>query len=89
VLGVARRRGWRLNLRPLAEVQTLAWLLGLVLITRWLWALLSSEGGLFRLDDEFYAQEAAWAAAQQAAAAQAAAAAAQQQYEHWQQDAQL
>jgi hypothetical protein len=59
LLGVARRRGWRLNLRPLAEVQTLAWLLGLLLFGRWLWALASSPGGLFGLDDEYYAELAA------------------------------
>lgn len=59
LLSVARRRGWRLNLRPLAEVQTLAWLLGLLLLARWLWALASSPGGLFRLDDEYYAELAA------------------------------
>ncbi len=59
MLGVARRRGWRLNLRPLAEVQTLAWLLGLALVVRWLCALLSSDGGLFVLDkadQEYYAE---------------------------------
>ncbi|WIA17648.1 hypothetical protein OEZ85_014453 [Tetradesmus obliquus] len=59
LLSVARRRGWRLNLRPLAEVQTLAWLLGLLLLGRWLWALASSPGGLFGLDDEYYAELAA------------------------------
>jgi hypothetical protein len=59
LLGVARRRGWRLNLRPLAEVQTLAWLVGLFLFSRWLWALASSPGGLFALDDEYYAELAA------------------------------
>ncbi len=31
----ARRRGWRVNLRPLAEVQTLGWL-GLLLSLAWL-----------------------------------------------------
>jgi hypothetical protein len=59
LLGVARRRGWRLNLRPLAEVQTLAWLLGLLLVGHWLWALASSPGGLFGLDDDYYAELAA------------------------------
>lgn len=42
-----RRHGWRVNLRFLAEKQTLAWLLGLVLLTRFFWALFSSEGGAF------------------------------------------
>lgn len=42
-----RRHGWRLNLRFLAEKQTLAWLLGLVLLSRFFWALFSSEGGAF------------------------------------------
>ncbi|KAF6262749.1 hypothetical protein COO60DRAFT_1699160 [Scenedesmus sp. NREL 46B-D3] len=70
LLGVARRRGWRLNLRPLAEVQTLAWLLGLLLVGRWLWMLASSQlassqlasssqGGLLGLDDDYYAELAA------------------------------
>jgi hypothetical protein len=40
----AKRRGWRLNLRFLAEVQTLAWLLLLGLLTYWFWQLWSSAG---------------------------------------------
>jgi len=47
LLTAARRRGWRLNLRFLAEKQTLCWLVGLVLITRFFWALFTSEGGAF------------------------------------------
>ncbi len=33
---VARRRGWRVNLRPLAEKQTLAWLLAAALLVHWI-----------------------------------------------------
>lgn len=59
VLGFARRRGWRLNLRPLAEMQTLVWLFVLIMLGRWVWALVSSEGGLFGLDEEYYQELAA------------------------------
>lgn len=52
-----RRHGWRLNLRFLAEKQTLAWLLGLVLLMRFFWALFSSEGGAFSY--EGYEEEVA------------------------------
>lgn len=58
LLGFARRRGWRVNLRPLAEMQTLAWLTVLFFITRWIWALVTSEGGLFGLGDEQYQEMA-------------------------------
>ena len=44
---MARRRGWRVNLRFLAEVQLLAWLVGLCLFGYCFWALFTSEGGLF------------------------------------------
>jgi hypothetical protein len=47
VLRAVRRHGWRINLRFLAEKQTLAWLLGLALLTRFFWALFASEEGLF------------------------------------------
>ncbi|KIZ00357.1 hypothetical protein MNEG_7603 [Monoraphidium neglectum] len=45
---VARRRGWRVNLRPLAEKQTLAWLLAAALLLYWTVLWLASpprEGG--------------------------------------------
>lgn len=85
VLGVARRRGWRLNLRWLGELQTLAWLVGLVLLGRWLAALITSEGGLFGLDEQYYAEQQQWKQQQAQAARQAAAAAAapQQHQYHW------
>jgi hypothetical protein len=87
VLGVARRRGWRVNLRPLAEVQTLAWVIGLVLLVRWLVALCSSEGGLFSLDEAYFREQEAWREAQ-AAAQQAAAQQQQQQQQHFMHDQQ-
>jgi len=61
-LDVARRRGWRINLRWLAEVQTLCWLLALLLLGRFLWRLATSEGGLFGLDEEYYRELEAGAA---------------------------
>jgi hypothetical protein len=64
VLGWVRRHGWRLNLRFLAEKQTLAWLLGLALLARFFWALLSSEGGAFSYEgyeEELAARQAAHA----------------------------
>lgn len=47
VVSVVRRLGWRLNLRFLAEKQTLCWLVGSVLLGRFMWALFNSEGGAF------------------------------------------
>lgn len=64
VLGWVRRHGWRLNLRFLAEKQTLAWLLGLALLARFFWALFSSEGGAFSYEgyeEELAARQAAHA----------------------------
>lgn len=47
LLGVVRRRGWRLNLRFMAEKQTLCWLMAFILVSRFFWALFTSEGGAF------------------------------------------
>lgn len=81
LLVFARRRGWRVNLRPLAEIQTLAWLLVIFFIGRWMWALISSEGGLFGLDEQYY-QEVEAAREQQRPPGSYHP---QQQQPHWQQ----
>jgi hypothetical protein len=47
LLQVLRRKGWRVNLRFLAEVQLLFWMAVLALVSYGFYCLLSSEGGLF------------------------------------------
>jgi hypothetical protein len=47
LLRFVRSKGWRLNLRWLAEKPTLLWLFGLYWVWRAFMAIVSSEGGLF------------------------------------------
>ncbi|GBF95518.1 hypothetical protein Rsub_07868 [Raphidocelis subcapitata] len=72
----ARRRGWRINLRPLAEKQTLGWLLGLGLLLYWIGQLLAAAA----------AAPAAQAQGGWEATAAAAAAARQRQWRQQQQE---
>jgi len=87
---VARRRGWRVNLRPLAEKQTLAWVCAVALVTHWilLWLLSpaaerpaggSSGWGGWDASTAAYEQQQRRYEQQQRAAAAAAAASRQQQ----------
>jgi hypothetical protein len=47
LLRFVRSKGWRLNLRWLAEKPTLLWLFGLYWVWCWFLAIITSEGGLF------------------------------------------